>query len=72
MSSPKHRWLRRIAGFLTLGCVLLLVGYVFRAPLLTGLADAWVVNDPATNADAIVIPGGGLENRPFAVAPDRT
>ena len=68
MSSPKYRCLLRIAGCLILGCVLLLVGYVFRAPLLTGLADAWVVNDPVTKADAIVIPGGGLENRPFAAA----
>jgi uncharacterized SAM-binding protein YcdF (DUF218 family) len=68
MSAFQNRWLRWIAGFLTFGCVLLLVGCVFRAPLLTGLARAWVVNDPAINADAIVIPGGGLENRPFAAA----
>ena len=68
MSAFQNRWLRRITGCLILGCVLLLVGYVFRAPLLTGLAEAWVVNDPVTNADAIVIPGGGLENRPFAAA----
>jgi uncharacterized SAM-binding protein YcdF (DUF218 family) len=68
MSSPKHPWLRRIAGFLTLGCVLLLVGYVFRAPLLTGLAEAWVVNDPVAKADAIVVLGGGPETRPFGAA----
>ena len=68
MSSPKHRWFRRIARLLLLGCVLLLVVYVFRVPLLTGLAEAWVVNDPVTKADAIVILGGGLENRPFAAA----
>jgi uncharacterized SAM-binding protein YcdF (DUF218 family) len=68
MSAFQNRCLRRITGFLILGCVLLLVGYVFRAPLLTGLADAWVINDPVTKADAIVIPGGGLENRPFAAA----
>ena len=60
MSAFKNRCLRRIAACLILGCVLLLVGYVFRAPLLTGLADAWVVNDPVAKADAIVIPGGGL------------
>jgi uncharacterized SAM-binding protein YcdF (DUF218 family) len=70
VSSPlkPRRWLRRIAGLLILGCGLLLAGYVFRAPLLTGLAGAWVVNDPVTKADAIVILGGGLENRPFAAA----
>jgi uncharacterized SAM-binding protein YcdF (DUF218 family) len=68
MSSPKHRWLRRITGCLILGCVLLLVGYVFRTSLLTGLAEAWVINDPVAKADAIVILGGGPETRPFAAA----
>jgi uncharacterized SAM-binding protein YcdF (DUF218 family) len=48
--------------------VLILIGYVFRAPLLTGIAEAWVVNEPAARADAIVILGGGVENRPFAAA----
>jgi uncharacterized SAM-binding protein YcdF (DUF218 family) len=42
--------------------------YAFRAPLLTDAAQAWVVNDPTAKADAIVILGGGLENRPFAAA----
>jgi uncharacterized SAM-binding protein YcdF (DUF218 family) len=68
MLAFQNRWLRRIAGCLILGCVLLLVGYVFRASLLTGLAEAWVINDPVTKADAIVVLGGGLENRPFAAA----
>jgi uncharacterized SAM-binding protein YcdF (DUF218 family) len=36
--------------------------------LLTGLAEAWVINDPVTKADAIVILGGGPETRPFAAA----
>lgn len=45
-----------------------MAGYFFRAPLLTGLARAWVVNDEVTKADAIVILGGGPENRPFAAA----
>lgn len=68
MSAFKNRWFRRIAWSLILCGALLLAGYVFRAPLLTGLAGAWVVNDPAAKADAIVILGGGLENRPFAAA----
>jgi hypothetical protein len=53
---------------LTIGCALLLVLYVFRAPWLTSVAQAWVVNEPTTKADAIVVLGGGLENRPFAAA----
>ena len=68
MSAFQNRCLRRIAACLILGCVLLLVGYVFRAPLLTGLAEAWVINDPVAKADAIVVLGGGPETRPFAAA----
>jgi uncharacterized SAM-binding protein YcdF (DUF218 family) len=60
--------IRRLAWTFGIGCALLLAGYVFRVPLLTGLAGAWVVNDPVAKADAIVILGGGLENRPFAAA----
>lgn len=60
--------LRRVVWTLAIVSLLVGTGYVFRAPLLTDLADAWVVNDPVTKADAIVIPGGGLENRPFVAA----
>jgi hypothetical protein len=63
-----RRWLLRAVWLLAVVGGLILAGYVFRASLLTGLAEAWVVNEPATKADAIVILGGGLENRPFAAA----
>jgi DUF218 domain. len=39
-----------------------------RVPLLRGAADLWIVSDPVTPADAVVILGGGLEVRPFAAA----
>jgi uncharacterized SAM-binding protein YcdF (DUF218 family) len=69
VSSPVVRSLvRRVVWILAVVLLLVGTGYVFRAPLLSGLADAWVVNDPVARADAIVIPGGGLENRPFAAA----
>ena len=55
---PRFRRLAWILGFCFLLSVLC---FVFRAPLLTGLAEAWIVNEP-------VILGGGLENRPFAAA----
>jgi uncharacterized SAM-binding protein YcdF (DUF218 family) len=63
-----RRWWLRIVSLLAVVGALLLTGWFFRAPLLTGLARAWVVNEPAIHADAIVILGGGLESRPFAAA----
>ena len=58
---------RLAAALLVLG-VLLVASYVFRAPLLRASADFWIVNQPAANADAIVVLGGGLETRPFVAA----
>jgi uncharacterized SAM-binding protein YcdF (DUF218 family) len=62
------RRLRRIAWLLTIACTLLLVCYVFRAPLLTGVAKAWVVDEPFAHADAIVVLGGRPDLRPFEAA----
>lgn len=39
-----------------------------RATLLSGLANAWVVNTPVQKSDAIYVLGGGLETRPFEAA----
>jgi uncharacterized SAM-binding protein YcdF (DUF218 family) len=52
------------------GLVVLLAAFcfAFRSPLLTGLANAWIVNEPLERADAIVVLGGGLETRPFEAA----
>jgi uncharacterized SAM-binding protein YcdF (DUF218 family) len=36
--------------------------------VLTGAAKAWIVDEPLSKADAIVVLGGGVENRPFAAA----
>jgi uncharacterized SAM-binding protein YcdF (DUF218 family) len=63
-----HPRLRRFAWVLAFGSSLLLVCYVFRAPLLTGMARAWVVNDLSAKADAIVVLGGKPELRPFEAA----
>lgn len=69
MNAPKpHIWRRRAIKLAVL-CALLFLGlYLARAPLLTALGKVWVVNEPIAKADAIVILGGGLENRPFAAA----
>ena len=42
--------------------------WLLRAPLLSGLAEAWIVTDQPAQADAIVILGGGVQNRPFEAA----
>ncbi len=72
-SSPRSalripRLIRRCLWLLALCSLLFALGYVFRSPLLTGLAHAWIINDQPQKADAIVVLGGGLEYRPFEAA----
>jgi uncharacterized SAM-binding protein YcdF (DUF218 family) len=43
-------------------------GWLMREHLLRVAAALWIVSDPVTRADAIVVLGGGLETRPFAAA----
>jgi uncharacterized SAM-binding protein YcdF (DUF218 family) len=62
--SRLRNWLWRIAAILVLGVTL----YVFRAPILRAVANAYVVDEPAVKADAIVVLGGGANTRPFAAA----
>jgi uncharacterized SAM-binding protein YcdF (DUF218 family) len=42
--------------------------WLIRGPLLRGAADLWIVSDPVSRADAIVVLGGGLATRPFEAA----
>src|SRR5262245_46417288 len=66
LSSPP--WLRRLL-WLFLFCLLLSgLCYAFRAPLLTALANAWIINDAPEKSDAIVVLGGGIDYRPYAAA----
>jgi hypothetical protein len=53
--------------------MLVLVGlgglaWLGREPLLRGVADLWIVSDAVTHADAVVVLGGGLNDRPFVAA----
>jgi uncharacterized SAM-binding protein YcdF (DUF218 family) len=43
-------------------------GWLIREPLLRGAADLWIVSDPISRADAVVVLGGGLATRPFEAA----
>lgn len=61
-------WKRRALWFAGISVLLLLGLYLGCAPLLTGLASAWIVEEPVAKVDAIVVLGGGLEHRPFAAA----
>src|SRR5262245_10358217 len=45
-----------------------LVGWLERESLLQEAADLWVVSDPLTHADAIVVLGGSFQTRPAAAA----
>jgi uncharacterized SAM-binding protein YcdF (DUF218 family) len=45
-----------------------LVGWVGRESLLQETADLWIVSDPLTHADAIVVLGGSYQTRPPAAA----
>ena len=62
------KWFKRLLGSFLILCVVLALVFIFRAPLLRGMARAWIVNDPLTKVDAIVVLGGGVETRPFEAA----
>jgi uncharacterized SAM-binding protein YcdF (DUF218 family) len=42
--------------------------WIERDALLLGSANLWIVSDPITPADAVVVLGGGLDVRPFVAA----
>jgi uncharacterized SAM-binding protein YcdF (DUF218 family) len=43
-------------------------GWLGRETLLRGAASLWIVSDPVTRADAIVVLGGNFQNRPLIAA----
>jgi len=65
--SPK----RFLHGIIAAGAVLLLLAFltlVFRAQILTGIANLLVVNDPLLPSDIIFLLNGDYETRPFCAA----
>jgi DUF218 domain len=47
---------------------LLICSWLGREALLRGAASLWIVSDPVTRADAIVVLGGNFQNRPVIAA----
>lgn len=64
----KLKWLKWFLALLLVLCASLIVAGLCRAPLLRGLANEWIVNEPLSHADAIVVLGGGPDTRPFEAA----
>lgn len=64
----RHSLLKIASAYVVAALILLASCWFFRAPLLTGIANAWIVNDPLSHADAIVVLGGGVQTRPFEAA----
>src|SRR5262245_31559116 len=60
--------LRRLAVAVVVFAVLGGIAWLERVPLLRGAADIWIVSDQVTPADAVVVLGGGAEDRPFVAA----
>lgn len=63
-----RRRFRRLAVSLVVVCALLACAWWLRAPLLSGFASDWVVDEPLAKADAIVIPGGRPDLRAVEAA----
>ena len=64
----KQRSLRRFLAIALLLTGLGVGAWLERAALLQGSADLWIVSDPVTPGDAVVVLGGGLDLRPFVAA----
>jgi uncharacterized SAM-binding protein YcdF (DUF218 family) len=62
------RWLRRYIALALLLTALGAGAWLGKGALLQGAADLWVVSDPITPADAVVVLGGGYDVRPVVAA----
>lgn len=71
-SRKPHSGCSILVGCLIAFVFLLAIGgaaaWIERALLLRGAADLWIVSDQPGPADAAVVLGGGIEDRPFAAA----
>lgn len=60
--------LRRYVAIVLVLATLCAGAWIEREALLRGSADLWIVSDPITPADAVVVLGGGIDLRPFVAA----
>jgi uncharacterized SAM-binding protein YcdF (DUF218 family) len=51
-----------------IAATVLVLAYLFRAPLARAAAQAWIVTDHLQKADIIVVTGGALQTRPAEAA----
>jgi hypothetical protein len=67
---PTHRSpaIRRVVTAMIVVVSLCVGTWMERDLILRGVADLWTVSDTLTHADAAVVLGGGLDDRPFAAA----
>ncbi|MEQ2008723.1 MAG: ElyC/SanA/YdcF family protein [Limisphaerales bacterium] len=65
-TSLRHqRWLKRLGALALVGVLLAGITWQTRERWLSGIAEAWVVNDPVERADAVMVLGGGAQFRSF-------
>ena len=61
-------WRRAMVVMAAVLAGLLICSWLGREVLLRGAASLWIVSDPVTRADAIVVLGGNFQNRPVVAA----
>src|SRR5437867_2777606 len=61
-------WLRRTLIIVLMLTFLFAGIWLERESLLRSAADLWIVSDPITRGDAVVVLGGGLGVRPYVAA----
>ena len=68
MAFRGRRFVSRLVAAILLVIVLVTGIWLERATLLQKAADLWIVSDPVTRSDVVVILGGGVDTRPFVAA----
>jgi len=64
----RHHALRRPATIIAILASVAIAAWLGRGPLLRCAASLWIVSDPISRADAIVILGGNFHVRPLVAA----